>query len=179
AGNITAQGASFDSLTTHDATVSGSLFASLIEAEDGLTVNLGTTSNATDSANTKFSVLANNEEVAAIDASGSGKLRKLIIADAKEATTSGVVGNPIDPTVTSNATAGTAVIPAGETMLIIENSNVTPGSLVYITPTSDTGNNVLFVKQKVEQSETQTGSFTVALSKKHNADVTFNWWIIN
>jgi len=70
-------------------------------------------------------------------------------------------------------------LPAGEKSLTIQNSNVTPGSLVYITPASDTGNTVLYISGKVPVMDDVIGSFTVSVNKKTNSDIQFNWWIIN
>jgi len=177
-GSLYAQSINSGSLNTQTATVSGSLFANLIDTKGAnLAVNLGEVKGASDSA--KFQVLANNEEVASIDASGSARLNKLIIAGAREASSSGVTGNPLDPTVASNATAGTATLTAGEKSLTIQNSNITPGSLVYITPASDTGNTVLYISGKIPAVNGQTGSFTVSVNKKIQSDIQFNWWIIN
>jgi len=74
--------------------------------------------------------------------------------------------------IKSNAVAGTAVIPAGLAELEIENSKIENSSLIYVTPTSTTENNVLFVKSK------ETGKFTVGFTDPINIDVTFNWWVI-
>ena len=74
--------------------------------------------------------------------------------------------------IKSNAVAGTAVIPAGLAELEIENSKIENSSLIYVTPTSTTENNVLFVKSK------ETGKFTVGFTDPININVTFNWWVI-
>ncbi len=53
----------------------------------------------------------------------------------------------------------------------IRNPNITPDSLVFVTPTSSTLNPI-FVK---EQSE---GEIIVGFDIPANNDVTFNWWLV-
>jgi len=73
----------------------------------------------------------------------------------------------------TNATAGEGVIPAGKTEVVILSQQLTPTSLVYITPTTDTENQVLFVKEK------SSSHFTVAIRQALEHEIKFNWWIIN
>ncbi len=92
----------------------------------------------------------------------------LIIAGT-EATPSAIInGNQID----SNAMIGTASIPAGINEIVINNANVLENSLIYVTPTSETQNNVLYVKNK------ELGKFTVGFINPLNVDVSFNWWVV-
>lgn len=113
------------------------------------------------------------ESVATIDASGSANLAevstKLIaIAGAADSTSSATVtGN-----IASNATAGSATLLAGKTEITIESPYVNGQTLVYLTPTTNTENKVLFVKAK------DTGRFTVAIDASASADISFNWWVI-
>jgi hypothetical protein len=92
----------------------------------------------------------------------------LIIAGSKTATETALVNGEI----TTNATAGKAVIPAYSTEIIIRNAKVTDYTLVYVTPTSPTQNNVLYVKSK------ENGQFTVGFDQPLDIDVSFNWWVI-
>jgi len=142
----------------------------------------------------------NNEIVASIDASGSalfagdvvasgsGTFEKLIIAS-QEASQSGEI---IPGVWVTNASAGTAVLPAGSTETIIYSPAVKEESLVYLTPLSSTQNNVLYVKAKKAASgeckletppETTTlkdcGWFKVGVDAPLTAEVKFNWWIID
>jgi hypothetical protein len=73
----------------------------------------------------------------------------------------------------SNATIGTATIIAGTTEISILNSKVSPTTLIYVTPTSDTKGEVLFVKSKEESV-----GFTIAVNKKADGDITFNYWLV-
>jgi len=88
------------------------------------------------------------ETKAWLDASGSAyfaevETKKLIIAG-QQATVSGQQASE----VTTNATAGQAVLPAGEEEVTIKSPHVGQNTLVYITPISDTQNKVLYVKAK-------------------------------
>ncbi|MDZ4225676.1 MAG: hypothetical protein U1C49_02390 [Candidatus Andersenbacteria bacterium] len=94
-----------------------------------------------------------------------------------------VIASNIDPTATvsaeiiegqinTNATAGTATLPAGLTELKIINSKVKANSLIYITPISSTQNKVLYVKTK------DVGEFTIGFNEAIDTAVEFNWWII-
>jgi len=176
-------------IVNREATVSGSLFANLIKPlpNKDLTIQLtsrqasgsGTISNQQLAINNQF-----GHEVASIDASGSARFNKLLIAGASEASPSGTGFSRLFETrVKSSATAGTATLPAGEILLIIENPQLTEKSLVYVTPTSDAQNQVLYVKSKSisnQQSAINDQSyFTVAINKSINKPVTFNWWVIN
>lgn len=112
-------------------------------------------------------------QVAGVDASGSARFNNLstqglTIAGAQNATASAIV----DGAITTNATAGKAMIPAGISEIAINNPNISDYTLIYVTPTSSTENNVLYVKSK------ETGKFTVGFTNPIDVDVSFNWWII-
>ncbi|NMC36542.1 hypothetical protein GYA49_05865, partial [Candidatus Beckwithbacteria bacterium] len=177
AGNITAQGASFDSLTTHDATVSGSLFASLIEAEDGLTVNLGTTSNATDSADlaSSFKIKNAGDTVASIDASGSATLATLTTSKINIPSEDATNPEELNETELNQIakSIGMGKIKAGFINVIIKAPAVTKDSLIFITPTSNTPL-PLAVTDKIPRE-----TFTVSIPQATTNAITFNWWIIN
>lgn len=73
----------------------------------------------------------------------------------------------------SNAFSGTAVLPAGEKELRVENKNLKTDSQVYLAAEGDIQNEVLRVKSKA------SGWFTVTISRPLSQDVSFRWWIIN
>ena len=111
--------------------------------------------------------------LASIDASGSATFNSIsasqfVIAGANTATNSGVINGVL----TTNATAGSATIPSGVSEITIKNPKVTDYTLVYVTPTSTTQNNVLYVKSK------QNGQFVVGFANPISTDVNFNWWIV-
>jgi len=121
-------------------------------------------------------------------ASGSGTFEKLIIAS-QEASQSGEI---IPGVWATNASAGTAVLPAGKTEVIIYSPAVKEESLVYLTPLSSTQNNVLYVKAKkaasgeckLETTPDSTslrdcGWFKVGVDTPLTTEVKFNWWIID
>jgi hypothetical protein len=113
-------------------------------------------------------------EIASIDASGAAQFtsvatNKLIIAGSEATTSATFAGIEIE----TNATAGTATLPAGSRQLTIINPNITDYTLVYVTPTSSTLNNVLYVKSK------QAGQFVVGFSTAITQSVEFNWWVID
>lgn len=112
--------------------------------------------------------------LAGINATGSAQFKdiktgQVIIATDNAATISGLVNGEI----TTNATAGTASIPSGVDEITIKNSRITDYTLVYVTPTSPTNNQVLYVKAK------GNGFFKVGFTQPANTDVTFNWWVID
>ena len=95
---------------------------------------------------------------------------KLIIA-AEQPTTYNL--QPTTGEITTNATAGEATIPAYSTEITINNPKVTDFTLVYVTPSSSTLNNVLYVKSK------EAGQFIVGFTRPVSVDVTFNWWVVD
>ena len=117
-------------------------------------------------------VNSTGQTVASIDASGSATFAKLIIAT-PEATTSGVFAD-FAPEVKANASVGLATLPAGLTQVQISNTQVTSQSLIYLTPTSATRNQVLYLKTKAAGQ-----SFTVAIDQPIPTDIEFQYWIIN
>ncbi|MFA7675978.1 MAG: tail fiber domain-containing protein, partial [Candidatus Shapirobacteria bacterium] len=84
--------------------------------------------------------------------------------------------------LTSNATAGTAVLPAGKSEIIITNNKLTQNSMVYLTPVGSTKNQVPYIKNKIVSTIddlTYNNSFTIALDNYLDQDIEINWWIIN
>ena len=81
----------------------------------------------------------------------------------------------------TNALSGTAILPAGKTEIKICNDNLSPTSQVYLTPESDSENQVLFVKKKAPYNpETNDCShFTAGIQKPLKHELKFRWWIID
>ncbi len=96
-------------------------------------------------------------------------VQNLTIAASSDATPSGTLASG---DITTNATAGKGIIPAGTSEIVITNPKVTDYSLVYVTPTSTTQNNVLYIKSK------SAGQFTVGFTNAITVDAEFNWWIV-
>jgi hypothetical protein len=112
--------------------------------------------------------------VADITASGSARFsqlasQKLIVAGATTATASANLAGEIE----TNATAGHAVIKAGQETITIKSPAITDQTLIYVTPTSDSKNYVLYVKTKSE------GKASIGFNRPLDIDVEFNWWIID
>ena len=91
--------------------------------------------------------------------------------------------------LTSNATAGSATLPAGKTEVIIYNNLIKPTSMVYLPPAGSTQNQVPYLKEKfisptptpeeLALSETEGSYFTIAIDNSLPQDTIINWWIIN
>ena len=154
--------------------IAGNLYVAGQIESSGLTLKDNESENNSSFGNLLSLVDTEGIEVASIDASGAAQFasvatNKLIIASSDL--------DPAEPNVDgeieANATAGSAVIPAGMTEIKINNSNIGDYTLVYVTPTSSTINNVLYVKSK------QDGSFTVGFNNPLSIDVNFNWWVID
>jgi hypothetical protein len=126
----------------------------------------------------KFAILdSTNTEVASIDASGAGSFKRLIIASDNIAPDS---SSSVSGTVSTNASTGQASLAAGQTSLTISAPHISGTSLIYVTPTSSTSNEVLYVKSKQSEDATHPiGSFTISLDQALPIPVSFNWWIIN
>ena len=98
------------------------------------------------------------------------KTEKLIIAESiatpSASTLEGIA-------IETNATAGKATIPEKTAEITIKNPQIEDYTLVYITPTSSTLNNVLYVKAKGQ------GFFKVGFNEAIGIPVDFNWWVID
>jgi hypothetical protein len=86
-------------------------------------------------------------EVAGVTATGSAEFKelaseKLVVAGATSDTASANEQGEI----TTNATAGHALLAAKTSEITVKSPAVTDKTLVYITPTTSTKNNVLYVK---------------------------------
>jgi hypothetical protein len=119
----------------------------------------------------KITTLELNAKI--INATGSATLNSVttpeLIVAASDATVSGTI---IDGVITTNSMIGQATVPAETSEIIIKNPKVTDLTLVYVTPTSPTLNNVLYVKSK------ENGQFVVGFTNPIDIDVKFNWWIV-
>jgi len=76
-------------------------------------------------------------------------------------------------TLASNATVGTVTLAAGQTEITIQNPHLTPSSMVYLTPSGSTGNQVVYIKNKT------SNSFAIAIDQPLTQNVDINWWLIN
>lgn len=191
--NIASNTMIVDSLTG-TVSINGNLVVSGTVLADKASLNqleIGTPSDASSSALGKLLSVYNESgrAVATIDASGSANLASLTtnmitIASAGSASDSSALSNLIG-SAQSNATAGVATLTSPNTELTISSPYVTSNSLVYLTPTTNTDNKVLFVQSKITCPETALAldpncspSFTVGIDSPASSDISFNWWII-
>ncbi|MDH7475903.1 MAG: hypothetical protein QHH09_00325 [Microgenomates group bacterium] len=153
-----------------------------ISSTDNLQVQLN-------SAN-KLQITNNNEEVASIDSQGAARLSSLsltkvatassIIAATDNFNRNGIYAPAIETTI---ETAGVATIPEKESEIIIYNQNIKDNTLIYLTPIATLPNSSLSVISKETCWEKLNQNckpyFKVAIDKKTNVPVNFNWLIIN
>jgi hypothetical protein len=174
-----------DVVINANVTINGSLLANLINASEAtisgsLTVGPNRDTLATPSANLALNVngaLATDKiNIATAPATliASGSLISQMATTSSE--------------LASNATAGTATLPAGKTEVIIHNDKITTGSMVYLTPAGSTSNQVVYLKSKfisptpeasASAEATPSSSFTFGVDSPLTSDVNVNWWIIN
>ncbi len=101
-------------------------------------------------------------------ASGSGTFNKLNLSFAAPAYAIS------DTEVVATGSAGTAAIKQYSGELTIYDSQVTDKSLIYITPTGSSNNEVLYLLRQ------EAGlSFTVGIDRPATQDIKFNWIIVN
>ncbi len=87
-------------------------------------------------------------------------------------------GEPTSPYQNTNegsAATGTAVIPAGQTELTVQNSSVTDAAPIYVVPIrhpADQTSAVLSVVKKMSGS-----GFVVALDNPQTVDISFQYWV--
>jgi hypothetical protein len=143
-----------------DLYVNGSIYSNTIQTSSFITTN------------------ASGSATATITASGSATFNQVAVkgitiasptaTDSATATESGTLTQ-----TNSNATAGTATLPAGETVVTIENTLVKDNTLIYLTPLSNTNNQVLYVSSKTSDT-----GFTVAINQTAPTDIEFTYWLI-
>ncbi|MCA9372953.1 tail fiber domain-containing protein, partial [Candidatus Woesebacteria bacterium] len=179
--------------------VEGSLLANMIQPTNpggNISLNLGqsglgsdaTTSGGLATPSARFEVLGNaGSPVATVSAQGQASFAGLsldrdILARPQVA---GAATNSGQLTQEATQTTGKAILPAGNTQLIIKNPNVKADSLIYLTPQGSTQNQVLYVKTTVAPVDEATAlptderAFIVGLDGPAVQDISFTWWIVN
>ncbi|MFC1627260.1 beta strand repeat-containing protein, partial [Patescibacteria group bacterium] len=121
---------------------------------------------------------ASGSALASINASGSAKFKNLsteglIIATPEASSSATTTPSATLTSITTNATAGQAILPAGATEFTINTPHVTTDTLTYVTPTGDPQNQVLYVRSKKDHQW-----FKIAINQPLPYDLKFNWWII-
>jgi len=71
-----------------------------------------------------------------------------------------------------DSSIGADILPAGKTSVVIENAYVKTNSKVFVTPTTRTDGQVLFIESK------QDGKFTVVIESSVSKDIKFDYWIV-
>jgi len=167
-----------------DLLVTGNVFANNLDTRTATisgTLALGINNNPLSTDSGKLLAIFGNQgqEVSSIDASGSANFNTLqtsgLVIASQNVLSSSVSGN-----ITSNSTIGTATIATGSAEIFIQNNQVNPQTLIYITPVSDTSNQVLFVKSKqtCNQEVSCTPGFTVAVPQALEKETAFNYWLV-
>ncbi|HAU98972.1 MAG TPA: hypothetical protein DCW55_01935, partial [Candidatus Pacebacteria bacterium] len=143
-----------------DVSINGSLLADRIELRDSVT---GTTA-------------------ASIDASGSAVVQQLTTPVIAIATDEQPTIN-LDNSITSNTTVGQAVLPKLQQTLTIYSKYIKDTSLIYLTPTSSTQNQTMYVASKTTCAPDATipcePSFTISVDAPATSPIAFNWWIVD
>ncbi|BCX15076.1 MAG: hypothetical protein KatS3mg088_759 [Patescibacteria group bacterium] len=157
--------------TNGDVYIEGNLYVAGRVESSGLTIK--PKADGTGSDPVRIEDEAGNLQ-ATLTASGSAQFKevasdKIVIAGASIASNSASL---INGQIETNATAGSGILPAGQKEIAIISPAIKADSLVYITPTSDTKNYVLYVKSK------EDGKMVVGFNRALDIDVSFNWWIV-
>ena len=149
------------------------------EPQNNITVQL----NNDASASSKLVIAdQSNKEVASVTASGSAYFDQGVDFRKYEASDSAMItpaqtwaeyGQNVPSIKTNNEASGNAILPVGATEVLIANTKVKSNSLIYVTATSSTGNQILYVVAKQEGQW-----FKVKIDQPVGNDVTFNWWIL-
>ena len=188
-----------DLFVSGNTTVNGVLGVSTIKpTTNGLTIDLSSPlplleASGSASPSARFSSLlirgADQTIVASIDASGSARFggnvsaQTLNVVEDIHASGSATVkklnislSDPYTatPSAIPSDTIGTGILPANYSEITILSSETRANSLIYLTPLSSTGNQVLFIKQKLPGV-----GFIVGMDQPYTLAAQFNWWIIN
>ena len=159
-----------------DLSVTGNIAADTLSVAEGQITNL-----ESDMATISGSLVANQATIS-----------DLIIASGAIASASASPSASSSATLNSNATIGTATIASGSAEVKIENSKIVDSTYIYLTPISDTANQVLYIKNKtacsINNSEANNAqqiptdnclpSFTVSITDPVARDIKFNYWLI-
>ncbi len=151
-------------------TVKGTLAAGIISPLPGndLTVNLSSNSSSLTVLGASNAAVLNINNLGDVIASGAGTFAKLNLSLVQPALA-------VSPTeIVATGSAGTASIAPYKTQVTIDNVLVTDKSLIYITPTSSTNNQVLYLLKQIPDE-----SFTVGMQNPSIMPIPFNWIIVN
>ncbi|MBI2310527.1 hypothetical protein HYU90_01705, partial [Candidatus Collierbacteria bacterium] len=188
-----------------DLSVTGNIAADTLSVAEGQITNL-----ESQTATISGSLTATNATVSGSLAANQAIISDLVIASSSpcsvipsilEGSSSAGMTNcdaTASGTLASNATIGTATIASGSAEVKIENSKIVDSTYIYLTPISDTANQVLYIKNKTTcsvipgtdpgsiQIDSGSGagmtncipSFTVSITDPVAKDIKFNYWLI-
>ena len=131
--------------------------------------------------NGNVKVLGNLAVSGDIEVGGNLTTGQLTLAVPKEAATSKPLPALTQPVLETTATAGTAWVPAGKKEITIINPKITETSLIYVTPTTSTRNQVLYVKEQTgceEEVVDCQAQATIGFDAPVSVAVEFNWWVV-
>ena len=77
----------------------------------------------------------------------------------------------IDTSQRVSASAGSAIIPAGETEIEVATTALTPKSLIFVTPEGE--------PVAVATEKTGTGKFVIKISPPLISNLKVSWWVVN
>lgn len=160
-----------------DLLISGTLYASAIDTNSATIsgqLAIGGTETATASADKLIAIYGNDGNlISSVDASGSADFNQVATSELVIAAGSTAIDSSTSATTNSNASIGIAIMPANQTEVFIPNTKIDGTTLVYLTPVSDTQNQVLFVKSKADNS-----GFTVGINQAVTQSIQFNYWLV-
>jgi hypothetical protein len=151
-----------------DVKVGGTLSANIISPLPGNDLTLGNGNSNLEVKGASNSAALSVNSLGDLIASGAATIAKLNLSLIQPA----FAVSPSE--VIATGSAGTAQITAHQTEVTIDNPLVTDKSLIYITPTSNTNNQVLYLLRQVPGQ-----SFTVGLQNPSVSPIPFNWIIVN
>jgi hypothetical protein len=149
-------------------TVKGTLSTNIISPLPGNDLSLNTGHSNLIVTNASNAAVLSVNPLGDLVASGAGTFAKLNLNLVQPALA-------VSPTeFTASGSAGTANVGNYQTQVTIDDPLVTAKSLIYITPTSNTNNQVLYLQKQVPGQ-----SFTVGLQNPSATAIPFNWIIVN
>jgi|GEM_PF-2197953 len=165
----------------------GKLFARRVEteilspvADKDLVIRLGSVAGsptpatsyqppATTNGSSKLDIQnSQGESVASIDAEGKVKAAEVEVSKLR-------VSPAVEADGSSGPSAvGQATLAVGQKEAFVANSSVTTKSLIFVTPTSSTAGQSLYVAYQEEGI-----GFWVRIDKAVSVEIEFNWWVVN
>jgi len=116
---------------------------------------------------------ADGKTVVSFDEDGHASMSgNLTAKDLKTEKLTLVRANTQEETEVSSSSVGQSTLLSGNASIVIQSSQVTKNSLVFITPTT-------YTDRTLSVTDTSDNAFTVSISSPTSIPVSFNWWVIN